>query len=812
MSRWSDRLLLGGVDPAPKTSWYTQQVTIRRLTLWLGAVSLMTMGCPSPAVDEDAGVVVDAGRIDAGAVDAGAVDAGVIDAGVDDAGVVDAGVVDAGIVDAGVVDAGRTDAGLVDAGLVDAGPPVLIDFQATSSVFPPSVNKIGFNSFWNSTSNDNNLDAWTIRRSAAHRAPMIAGLIEPKSLLNLPDAGPDSYEEWGGDRSAAQLDAESCSLWQPGFASALFTADAGVVQARTPSDPDLLSIRALAQSEGLITFLQISGTPGLPTAIPRTTRFNGLFTLDGAATTGGNWYPLPIAGEIPALARAFGTLPDALGYAAPTIYAFWQEPSHTLDENVSAAVSINRYTSFYSQVSNELFTQCRWQRCPMAGAQLNSNDGDFIPTDGGRYKLFIDALLARRAASPTMEMPLDHFTIQNYSAQWNDNIIANSRLALGTRFPWTPVMMNEWDYCVNTRMGDGCAGAGGVTQRYDAAGSLTALRWLVDSIDRPDVSHVLLRETVLQDKDGSTGARSYPWTQVPILFLASMSEFRRPARTGYGTVPIIATGDDDQLRILMWNEGSVTRTIPLELRNVPVSLNAQLVSVKKFSKQIRDANCPNPADVMNASHVVTCWQDATAPVAISGSTVKVTFSIAPDEAVMVFAGAPPPFGSVLFDTHYVRSADFVKRDGTAADPLSLSHFDPRTGSVTVAIRSGGDAAERLTLRNVPNTLTFSTRFASMGAPSPSTVAGLRVDYLDVNKVPIKTVFFRDNRWTTATATWSQFEWPVVAGATEVPTDLTGANRTLTLATHAPAAWAGDVVLGVVLSGAATDATWRVDFP
>lgn len=90
-------------------------------------------------------------------------------------------------------------------------------------MFPPTVNKIGFNSFWNSASNDADFDAWTIRRSAAYRAPMIAGLIEPKSLMSVMGYQ-DSYEEYDGDVSATQLNAEKCSLWEQktGFSNTLF--------------------------------------------------------------------------------------------------------------------------------------------------------------------------------------------------------------------------------------------------------------------------------------------------------------------------------------------------------------------------------------------------------------------------------------------------------------------------------------------------------------------------------------------------------------------------------------------------------------
>ena len=737
---------------------------------------------------------------------------------------------DAGLPDAGTpTDAGSvTDAGIEDAGTIDAGTPIVIDFAETSAQFPPTVNKVGFNSFWDSTSNDSNYDAWTIERSAKYRAPMISGLIEPKRLMNLPGFGPnvvtDAYEEVDGDKTAAELDAESCSLWQPGYTSGLFVDDGGVVEARRPTDPDLAALREFARSEGLITFLQISGTPGRPSATPSTVRFNGLFNLAGAPTTGGNWYPLPITSELPKLAHAFGSLPDALGYAAPTIYSFWQEPSHTIDESLTAAAAIDLYSDFYSQLATEMTTRCRWQRCPLAAAQLNANDGDG-PLDGQRYKWFVDDLLARRAANPMLAMPLDYFTVQNYAAQWNDTIMPNTRIALGTTFNWTPVLMNEWDYCVNTRALDGCDGTvRSFTDRFDTAAAIQSLRWLVDSIERPDVSHVLLREKVLKDRDHTTLAVSYPWAQVPILFLASMGEFRRPASTGLAQVPMIASGDADQLRVLSWNQGSATRTFPLALRNLAPTLVGQTLQVKKFSAAIRDLNCPAPTDVMNATHDITCWVDAIAPVAITASNLTTApITIAPTEVVMVLAGSPPAYGSRLFTDWYIRSAPFVKRDGTAASPRGTSHFDPRTGSVTLGTKNLGLAAHRLTLKNLPDLLPFTMRAAANGPLTATTiVAGIRVDYLDAAKLPVKTVFFRDSRWTATAPSWTTYEWPPLPGITEVVTNFCGTGCTqgagtpvtLDLLANAPAGWAAtrDAVLGVVLSGAVDDTTYRIDFP
>lgn len=730
---------------------------------------------------------------------------------------------DAGVDAGGAVDAGSMmfDAGaLVDAGASDASVIVVsIDFAETSAAFPPTVNKIGFNSFWNSTSNDGDYDAWTIRRSARYRAPMISGLLEPKQLTQLPNPGPnvqaDLYEEFNSELTAVDLDAQQSSLWSPGFTSPLFFADAGVVWARRPSDSDLLAIRAIAKSAGLITFLQIAGTPGTPSSIPSTTRFTGLFNLEGAPTTGGNWYPLPVAAEYPMLAHAFGSLPDALGYSEPTMYAFWQEPSHTLDESIGARVSVDRYTNFYAALGSEFLAQCRWQHCPLVGAQLNANDGDG-PHDGQRYKWFVDGVKAA-SVDAGVALPLDALTVQNYAAQWDDNIMANTRVALGNSFPWTPVLMNEWDYCVNTRAGDGCTAAlSSFSERYEGTKALAALDWLVDSIDRPDVSHVLLREKVLQEKDRTAGTTFFPWTQVPILFLASMSEFRRPATTGLATVPIVASGDADQVRILLWNKGAQTRRFSLSLRNLDPALVDQTLFVKKISKALRDVACPAPADVMDANHTITCWQDAVAPVSFAGGLLATEpFDLAPGEAAMVFAGTPPVYASTSFADHFVRAAVLVKRDGSEAAPLGQSHFDPRTGSVTLGVRSGGLAAARVTLKNLAgDTLTLSTRVASMGAASSTLVAGVRIDYLDTNHRVAKSVFFRDARWAVATADWAAFEWPPLPVPSEVVTPLANGDVTLDLAAPAPPGWSQvrDVMVGVVLAGATADTTYRVDLP
>jgi hypothetical protein len=778
--------------------------------------------CRKPAIEEmvppDAGMhLMDAGPGDAGIpmLDAGAR----LDAALPDAG--DAGARDAATVDSAIPDAARADAGEPDAGPLFA---VTVSFSETSAFFPPTVNKIGFNSVWNSVNDHNGLDAWTIERAARYRAPMIAGLIEPKSLAYI-DGGTDRYKEYEDDDTGAVLDAQECSLWQQGtgYSNALFFNNGGVVQARTPTDPDLASIRALANAHGLINFLQVAGTPG--SILPIITTYdNGLFTLQGQPTTGGNWYPLPAAASFPSLAYAFGTFPAALGYATRTVYSFWQEPSHTLDEGLTAANSIDKYSKFFWQVGSQISAQCRFGNCPVAGAQLNANDGDTSPHDGYRYQMFMDDLRLRRMENPGVDIPLDYFTIQNYAAQWNANIIPNARLALGTDSNWTPVMMNEWDFCVNNNMGDPCTALMSQGGRSNSKLAWNTLHWLKDSIEYPDVSHVLVREKIFRDQDNA-GVPTYSWVQVPVVFMASMSEFRRPVSATVPDVPIMASGDADQVTLLMWNEGAEPRRVAFSLRNLPTTLLNQPLHVKKVSRDIRDTLCPDPADVMDSAHNITCWLDGAAPITITGASVDTEVTVEPGEAVMVFAGSPPTYTSTVFANHFVRSRQLVKRDGTEAAPLGMGHFDPRTGSITVGTRVGGAGLARVLLANSPDTLTVTTRFASQGpVDTAAMVAGVRVDYLNNAHVAVKSVFFRDNRWTTAPAAsaWTEAQWPTAPSHNANATNLcgttctagNGTDVTLDILANAPAAWATtrDVEVGVVMVGSGTDATYQVDLP
>ena len=94
--------------------------------------------------------------------------------------------------------------------------------------------------------------------------------------------------------------------------------------------------------------------------------------------------------------------------------------------------------------------------------------------------------------------------------------------------------------------------------------------------------------------------------------------------------------------------------------------------------------------------------------------------------------------------------------------------------------------------------------------------------LDASGAAVKSVMFRDDRWLTSTVPWTALEWPTATELGEVLTnfcgepcnDANGAAITLDLAAQAPAGWTATrgVDIGVIVTGAAADATYRVDFP
>ena len=60
------------------------------------------------------------------------------------------------------------------------------------------------------------------------------------------------------------------------------------------------------------------------------------------------------AGLDPVVARAFGDLTDVLAGGPATMWAFWQEPDHTLSLNYDFITSLARFTELYAALAKEV--------------------------------------------------------------------------------------------------------------------------------------------------------------------------------------------------------------------------------------------------------------------------------------------------------------------------------------------------------------------------------------------------------------------------------------------------------------------------
>jgi hypothetical protein len=175
---------------------------------------------------------------------------------------------------------------------------------------------------------------------------------------------------------------------------------------------DALTLSGRTDPSGpLPTLVQISGTPY---AFPKTGLDDNYEVVCDAT---GHYYPLPAPGSPTAVVqKSLESLIDDLSFSAPaTVWIGTQEPSHTLGYSTSfdsgngcakvpateinSAImnNINRYISYWAPIAQHL----RAKHLSSGGIQLNAGNSDFYNSTAGAI---IDA-----------QMPLDYFTIQDYS-------------------------------------------------------------------------------------------------------------------------------------------------------------------------------------------------------------------------------------------------------------------------------------------------------------------------------------------------------------------------------------------------------------
>jgi hypothetical protein len=572
-------------------------------------------------------------------------------------------------------------------GAQEADLVVTVDFSATA--YPPIPRKLGFNTTWNETGA---ADSKAVQLAASAGLPMVGSLIE-------------TFRDGGELGPTATLP--------------LFCVDGGVVTAL--ANANLLEARQPLAASGVLNFMQLAGTP------PQ-------FPIDPTQrpSAQGNWYPTtPLdAGLDPAVARAFADLTDVLSAAGPaTLWAFWQEPDHTLSATYTPPEALARYVHLYAALSRAI--RARDPDSMIVGGQQNAAAG-LSPNhalDGAQYLELANQVLAVEADAGAL-LPLDAITIQNYQAESSAELLQNSRLAYRSpRFNVAPTILNEFDFDKNDAF----------DVKYDTAdGGMRLLDTLEPNLRAADVDAVLVKSRLYAQP---------VLTQPVLLFLAGMSELSRPVTvTGAAgaDLHVLATGDaHSSSSVLLWNPSPRAHTVRLELSS-PASFTVRALDGGVV------ATGPSPLVV----------------------------DVPSNGALMARAGTLP--GAPL--ASYARHVVWCDRSAGVEMPHGSGHYDVRSGTLTVgtAAASDGRGLAGVVLRHAPARL-MATVDSSGLAPG---ALSLRVDYLE-GAATTATVYLVEPQGSA----WPALPGWRAAGATAQTVGTSFATPvTVDLELHAPPGW------------------------
>ncbi|MCC2685870.1 MAG: Immunoglobulin I-set domain protein [Paenibacillaceae bacterium] len=622
---------------------------------------------------------------------------------------------------------------------------VTVTVDLTSTEYPALVRKIGLNGNW-----DFALDAdYRSMDNAADASAVIqSGLIELRRMML---DGKVLAENKDLDISKPN------SLLGPEPAFSI--NEQGAIDIRV--NKNLLSLRQNVKKDEMINFVQLAGTPDI-------------FTLDSTLKYKengvGNWYPFPVEDQIPQLAQSLAQYASKVASAdqVPTIWAFWQEPDHTIGGNLSKEEAFGKYLDFYKQVGPAVKAFNR--DAVVAGIQQNATNG-IRPNgkiDGAVYKTFADMLL-KTEREDGVRYPLDYITIQNYLGEKTKDIVENSRIAFGdSRFNLSPVFMNEFDF--NKDMRD---------EKYNKPDQVVQLMDMIKYIyEQPDVSYVLLKRNLFNQK---------MLAYYPIQFLGDMPALRRNIVIGDGNTLAIqglASSNDKAAAILLWNKGKTAQAIQLSLKN------------------------PDSRLINESSRLVVSTMAGTAPVMdremkLTPDTHEVPLLTLPAEGFLMIRIETQQEGTEeqprISLSDYARHLVWVPRlDGRSTPPTGMGHYDIRSDSLIASVSDpSGVGLAAVILKNVPDQdrehqdykLYANLSGSGLPAGNASTVVGLRVDYLDGDS-SMQTVFYRDSRYTGAEP-WPLLEdWLPAKSEIRQEVSLGNGDRvTLDIARQAPKGWA-----------------------
>lgn len=622
---------------------------------------------------------------------------------------------------------------------------ITIDFSKLQ--FPPVIQKLGVNSVWNQLS-DSSLSG--LDGAAA------AGMVMGSGLLELNETS--LYE---GKNSCL------------GPNAMVFRDNQAKLQ--ISGNSNLTTLRNKTRSSGLVNFLQIAGT---------VTKGNPFTLASVKASKNGNFYPLPATWKERAeYADALARLVDSIYMAdrTPSIFSFWQEPSHTLglqsktEGGTPSDSDIEANTTDFIDFQFELSKNFRKLNLdvPLAAFQLNSSQGVSSNgvVDGADYAHFLNLLIKKEIAVGE-KMPFDFFTIQNYKGERTREIISNARFALlSNRFSNVPILMNEFR----------SSKEGGNDEILNTSKGLTQyLETLKFVMDQADVSHILPSDVVTQSSKFRINEvlirlGKLPFNRVPINF------------GGHSELSGIASFDSEQISAVIWNNGDEPIETSISLASTPLGLKAQ-------SKQIivQIMGDKGAAEVQSFPDKLT-----TASASIDGITLKpkaILFLETLDSTRI-----EPQNPNLL----YLRHDSYFRRQDANKSPETTSAYNPRTNELLLGTASASEpVAASVTFMNLNrsgeatkgNFLKIKTSVSTEGAQSIVLQPLLRLDFLNGDKSE-KTIFLgkesKELNWADA----SLPNWlpAIIKEALAMGTAAAAGEFEINLSTFAPSTWANNSI-------------------
>lgn len=605
---------------------------------------------------------------------------------------------------------------------------IMIDFA--TSIYPPLVNKWGYNAFWSKPDEAANTEA---DLAAEYNMSMAAGLVE------LTQQHPEEK------------------------VPAVFTRpDNGKIIVNLQEDYQTL--RKKLKKNQLLMFTQFCGTPmemfetpqfqkpqanSYPNIFPNMLYDYYLkndlpdskniykFRWSKAFGGGGNSYPLPDLKGMDEYAEAWAEYAEKM-FARDKqahVFGFWQEGTHTIvsKEGVidtlgvkdGQTVNLNHYLDFYTKVAAKI--KAKNPDFLIGGFQLNDMNA-FNPkvelddgTMGTWVQYTIQEMLRREEKNKTV-YPLDFFTIQAFTSETIEGVLEKVRYALvKDRFNTIPFMLNRFKHKISKKKNK-------PEHIFHTSEGLSHMLNHVETLyNAPDLSYVLWSNWKRSVADNFL-------VKNIMKFLGEMPLIRKNITTA-NTVKGLAGASDNYAAILLWNTGSDSQKISLSLKNLP----------KKLSK----------TDSITATILKDNKPGYIEKIPVKDNN-KVTLNFSSFEIKFLIIGKKTSDKQYLTKSTYASHKVWVDRymeNEKVQTPKGMGHYNRRNSTLIAATGDSGNDAVGLSgvvLRDLPEKK-YSLKLNITGTNIPKknndTKICIRIDYLNRDQ-SLKTLLFYDKNYGT----------------------------------------------------------------